>query len=188
MKSLGRFLVAVLLSVFVLSTPVYAQEEDPVYTLQQELQTLEFREHWLASEQNNRTPENWTRHRLPAGRRCIVSGVPFQCFTLDEYKELLYMDIDLSYTLQMYALSLQRANKYERVFQLMLAAYDEHDRQIEILQQERTRLFDRWSEENRLRLEAENRPMFGSWIAWGLAAVEGAIIGGMLLYGAIDGD
>ena len=57
---------------------------------------------------------------------------------------------------------------------------------IETLQVERARLLAGWQEENRLRLEAENRPALGSWAAWAIAAAEAvglAILAGVIAAG-----
>lgn len=41
---------------------------------------------------------------------------------------------------------------------------------ISVQEQENTRLFDKWKEENKKRREAENKPSY-SWIGWTAAAV-----------------
>lgn len=122
-----------------------------------------------------------TVYRLPEGRRCTVGGETFQCFNLAEYQVLLEMDQDLHH----FQLSLSNAQeqivRLERINTQLTLAIDGYESQIATLQAERTRLFERWEEENRLRLEAENRPMIGSWVAWGLAAAEAAVILGLVI-------
>ena len=86
--------------------------------------------------------ETYERFVLPEGRRCVSEGVTYACFTVEEYTQLLDMDVEAS-----------------------------------LLRTERNRLLERWTEENRLRLVAENRPDLGSWVAWALVAVEAVIVG-----------
>lgn len=60
------------------------------------------------------------------------------------------------------------------------------DVQIDILEKDRQRLFEKWKEDNRLRHECEEKSKWGSWIAWGTAGVAtvvaivlGVYLGGM---------
>lgn len=120
-------------------------------------------------------------YRLPEGRRCKVEGVTYQCFNLEEYKELLRMDTDLQHVVeQNEALKDTIRSLYGLVDELRLQL-DEKDEQIDILSNERDRLFGKWKEENKLRLEAENKPALGNWIAWGTAAAEAGVILGLVL-------
>lgn len=120
-------------------------------------------------------------HFLPEGRRCEVDGEIFQCYSLSEYRVLLQMDNDLFH----YQLQLENAQeaveRLERINTQLTIAMDGYESQIDTLQTERTRLFEQWQEENRLRLEAENRPNIGSWVAWGLSALEAAVIMGLVI-------
>lgn len=127
--------------------------------------------------------EGLTNFRLPVGRRCEVNGETFQCFDLQEYRVLLQMDVDLrSFQLQL-TTSLERVDRLERALMAMNRAVDGYEEQVTTLQAERARLYEQWAEENRLRLLAENKPAIGSWIAWSLAAVEAAVILGLVLAG-----
>lgn len=71
---------------------------------------------------------------------------------------------------------LQSANDgFEQAITLLEETLSLQDHQIQALQEERVRLTEQWAQENKLRLEAENRPRIGSWVAWGFAAA-GAIV------------
>ena len=47
--------------------------------------------------------------------------------------------------------------------------------QVVTLKADRDRLSVKWTEDNRLRHLCENKPAFGSWIAWSTAAAMAAI-------------
>jgi hypothetical protein len=124
-------------------------------------------------------PETYEPYRLPEGRRCTSGGETYQCFNLEEYIQLLQIDADLRFFELSFINAQEQIVRYERIQIQLQLALDAASTQIDTLQVERTRLLGLWQEENRLRLEAENRPLWGSWIAWGLAALEAAVIAGM---------
>lgn len=112
--------------------------------------------------------------RLPEGKRVEVSGEILQGYTLSEMKILLKMDVDLesfSEQLPKIKAALDAAEKALKAKDVML---ESKDKQISLLVQDRDRITEKWSQENKLRHECENKPKFGSWIAWGIAAVLGA--------------
>lgn len=120
-------------------------------------------------------------YNMPAGHTCEVNGEWFRCFDLDDYVTLLRMDQDLHF----YRLELVNAQEIiaslERVSSQLNLAIDGYEEQVFTLQRERDRLLRRWTSENRLRLEAENRPQIGSYVAWGLAAAEAAVLGALII-------
>lgn len=120
-------------------------------------------------------------YRLPEGRRCVVEGVTYQCFNLEEYKELLRIDTDLESITEKYETSLEMISHLDEVNDSLRLQIEEKEEQISILSQERDRLFNKWKEENMLRLEAENKPALGNWVAWGTAAAEAGVILGLVL-------
>ena len=130
------------------------------------------------------SPETYERYRLPAGVRCIgLPGIPHQCFALSEYVVLLEMDVDLRFYDQAYPIAQEQIATLGNVAMQLNLAVDAATEQIEDLSRERSRLLEQWTEENRLRLEAENRPALGSTVAWVLAtsfAIVAAILGGVL--------
>lgn len=157
-----RLLISTLLMALALSFagPVYAQDSctDNACPLVEEDPTPSF------------DPELYTRYRLPEGRRCVVGGETFQCFDLAEYRTLLEMDVDLQFYDEAYPVAQATIATFEGIERDLRVALDATHSEIVTLSSERDRLYDRWVEENRLRLEAENRPMLGSFLGWGLAA------------------
>jgi hypothetical protein len=88
---------------------------------------------------------------------------------------MVLADIDLRFAEAMNLNLMQRLNSYDRAFRALMEALDFANQRIDLLQAERGRLLSRWTEENRLRLEAENRPMLGSWVPWTLAALASTV-------------
>jgi hypothetical protein len=124
---------------------------------------------------------------IPLGRRCVVDGEIFQCYNLEEFRQLLGFDVDFHY-LQLEVLELRDLNlSLTEVIRLQGESIELQAQSIDLLQAERSRLVQKWTDENRLRLEAENRPMIGSWVAWGLVAAEAAVILGMVLVLLVGG-
>ena len=115
------------------------------------------------------------RYRLPPGKRLTVQSETFQGYSLEEFKLLLKMDVDLEsfskqvpkYIKLQEDLTKLNVNLNER---LELA-----QSVITILHGERDRLTKKWTEENRLRHLAENKPSILSWLGWGAAAVMGIV-------------
>ncbi len=130
-------------------------------------------------------PETYERYRLPEGRRCEVDGETFQCFNLEEYRELLFMDNDLRYYDEAWPRAQSQIEHLGNVADQLRLALTASEAALAVLSQERDRLLDRWTEENRLRLAAENRPVLGSPLAWALAAGEAIVI--VILLGVITG-
>lgn len=125
----------------------------------------------LLSFSNVGQAQDIVRYRLPEGTRITVAGVTYQAFDLEEYRELLRMDVDLRFQDEFITHLQTRVANYERLvteYALIVASLE---REAEVYQAENTRLLERWTEENRLRHEAENRPMLGSWVAWGFAGI-----------------
>lgn len=107
--------------------------------------------------------------KIPLGKPCQVDGERFQCFTLDEMKELLMLEQELRYFETSYIDMFKKVDLLEQQVQLQEVQIFELEEQKLILKGERDRLYSKWENENRLRLEAENKPKFGNPIAWGLA-------------------
>ncbi len=112
-----------------------------------------------------------TRYRLPGGVRLTTPQGTFQGFTLEDFKVLLKMDVDLeSYS--------QQIPKYIKLQENLTKLNVNFNKQLEtstltvsILQAERGRMLKKWTEENRLRHLAENKVPWTTWLAWGSAAV-----------------
>lgn len=112
--------------------------------------------------------QEYTRFRLPEGRRCTVAGATYQCFDLGEYTELLHIDEDLRHLTELHTADLARIEALTHASDELRLSLDATRSSVETLEAERLRLTNMWEEENRLRHEAENRPDW-SWIPWTLA-------------------
>lgn len=112
-------------------------------------------------------------YRLPAGKR--FDDPPRILYTLEEFKVILKMDVDLEFYEKT---QLPKIKAEVELLRKSLEAQTEviksKDTQLSIANQDRTRLTEKWSQENKARLECENKPKFGSWIAWTIAAVMAA--------------
>lgn len=120
-------------------------------------------------------------HEVPVGERCVANGETYQCFSLEEFRELLVVDRKLY--LRSNLLRNYKEQKYslEEVNTKLKVNVESLETKVNILEAERERLYQKWEKENKLRHEAENKPMIGSWIAWTLAASEAAVILGLVI-------
>lgn len=108
---------------------------------------------------------------LPVGR--VIDDL--RSYTLEEFKIILKIHADYkSWYTQIPKLKLK-----VKFLDEIITKKDDQLRllgsEIETLQTERKRLTEKWKEENRLRHLAENKPKFGTWIAWSVAAVLGVV-------------
>lgn len=153
MRNILVFIMAVAFNTYALAAPVYAQ--DP-----------------LAGLEENGTPVAELpeeESKIPLGKPCTVDGERFQCFTLDEMKTLLLLEQELRYFETQYIQMFKKVDLLEETVRLKDVQIFELEEQKLVLKGERDRLYSKWEEENRLRLECENKPKFGNPIAWGLA-------------------
>jgi len=98
------------------------------------------------------------------------------------------LDFDLVATRALVA-NLERSLELsERARGLLSQAYDSSLADIDILQSERNRLEAQWVEENRLRLEAENKPEISKWLGWGLASALAVAIVSIVVTISVTGD
>ena len=108
---------------------------------------------------------------LPMGRPIQTPQGRLQGFNLDEFKLILRIHTDYrAWGKQVPLLLLQTKDLTDLV--------ENHKLQIKLLQEQKTtleaeipRLTKKWSDENLKRLQCENKPALGSWIAWGAAAL-----------------
>lgn len=112
--------------------------------------------------------QEYERYRLPLGRRCVVLSQTYQCFNLEEYRELLLMDEDLRYLNRLHTADVARISSLTHAADELTLSLESANSSISLLEAERLRLNSMWEEENRLRHEAENRPDW-NWIPWTLA-------------------
>lgn len=120
------------------------------------------------------TAQDYHRHRLPLGTRLTVNGQTYQGFVINEYQELLRMDADLKYYTNLHIVHEARSLELHVAVDELKLALGSSDNEVRLLQLERTRLTDLWSEENRLRHTAENSTSW-SWLPWTLTGVLGIV-------------
>ena len=113
-------------------------------------------------------------YRLPVGTRIQTPKEELQGYTLEEMKMLLKMDVDLEFyeTVQLPKIK-EQLEATKKIIEAKDVIIGSKDGQLKTANQDRERLTNKWSEENKLRHECENKPKFGSWVAWGLAALLG---------------
>lgn len=110
-------------------------------------------------------------YKLPTGKRVQVSGVTYQGYTFEEMKILLKIDIDLEFyeTVQL-PKTKQQLDELKKIIEAKDTIIKSKEIQLDLANKDRIRLTDKWSEENKLRHECENKPRFGSWVAWIITA------------------
>lgn len=135
----------------------------------------------MAAELNNPTGglnddgtvvvEELPESEFPTGKPCInqEDGQRYQCFTLEEMKELKKWEAELAF--------------FETGYYQLNEKVPLLEQKNILLEDERNRIYLKWEKENKLRLEAENKPKFGNGLAWGVAgtAIITALTLGMVL-------
>jgi hypothetical protein len=119
--------------------------------------------------------------KLPPGMPCEVDGTRYQCFTLDEMKTLLMLENELRYFETNYIQMFRKVSLLEDENLLLKGQLFSVEEQNAFLKLDRERIYLKWEEENKLRLELENKPNFGNPIAWGIVGVEASVIIGLIL-------
>lgn len=125
--------------------------------------------------------------RIPAGIPCEVEGTRYQCFTLDEMKDLLMLENELRYFETNYINMFKKVSLLEDENRLLKSQLFSVEEQLSVMTLDRERIFLKWEEENKLRLQLENKPKFGNPIAWGIVGVEAAVIIGLILAMVLGG-
>lgn len=115
----------------------------------------------------------YTPFRLPDHVTVQVDGVRHEAFALEGFRELLRTDEDLRHFVTLNPLLEGQLSACTEQLAATTGVADLRLQDISTLRTERDRLQTAWTEENRLRLEAENVPDIGSWLGYGLAAVFG---------------
>jgi len=122
-------------------------------------------------------------YALPKGERVQYENELHMCYNFALFKELLTLDNRLRLAEELVPKLHQQAIYYKLALSEEAKALSESNKQIEILQRDRERLFQRWSQENRKRHKAENKSIFGNWIPWmiagGVVMLSGGIVVGM---------
>jgi hypothetical protein len=125
--------------------------------------------------------------KLPPGMPCEVDGTRYQCFTLDEMKELLMLENELRYFETNYINMFKKVSLLEDENRLLKGQNFSLEEQVSVLTLDRERIYLKWEEENKLRLKEENKSNFGNPIAWGIVGAEAAVIIGLILGMALGG-
>jgi hypothetical protein len=124
---------------------------------------------------------------LPKGERLKTPQGERQGYSLEEMKVILHIYVDYrSWGQQMPKLKLQ-VESYSSLTENQSKQLTLQAEQIKMLQGERTLLTEKWSKENEARHLCENKPAFGSWVAWSIAGVMtvvAAVLTGVLIYKA----
>jgi hypothetical protein len=112
--------------------------------------------------------------KLPVGTRLATPKGTFQGYTLPEMKIILRIEAD-------YRAWGHQIPEYEKIVKDYKLLSDNQDKQVKllknqvvVLKKDHVRLTKKWTEENKLRHLCENKPNFGSWIAWSVAAAMAA--------------
>lgn len=121
---------------------------------------------------------------LPEGKRLKTPQGTFQGYNLQEFKIILRIEADY----KSWGIQLPEYRKINKYLQQEVKNRDEQimlmQTQMGVMSEDRERLFKKWKEENLKRHLAENKPEFGSWIAWGAAGVMtavAAVLAGVLI-------
>jgi hypothetical protein len=122
--------------------------------------------------------------KFPKGKRLKTSQGTFQGYTLEEMKVLLKIDAEYRLCFGQTPIYIKLINDYKELNENKAKQLKLLKNQIQILNQDRDRITKKWTEENRLRHECENKPNFGSWLSWGIAAATtatAAVLAGILV-------
>lgn len=121
---------------------------------------------------------------LPKGTRLKTPQGTFHGYSLPEMKVIL--KIEASY--RSWGAQLPKYRRKISNYKKLEEAQDKQakllENQVSILQKEHVRLTKKWTEENRLRHLCENKPNFGSWVSWSIAATmaaTAAVLAGILI-------
>lgn len=121
---------------------------------------------------------------LPDGSRIKTKDGTFQGYSLEEMKVILHIHAD--YRVWGKQIPLLKKQVGDLTILSMNQSHQINLSAVEagVLRLERDTLFKKWKEENLKRHLAENKPAFGSWIAWGCVAVAttvAAVLAGILI-------
>lgn len=106
---------------------------------------------------------------LPQEKRVNVGGEIHACYDLPQYKELLKLDLDFQVVVNEKLILEKRLDNSLKQTELYKAAAEKQKETVDLYFAENERLYGLWKEENKKRHIAENKPMWGSWLSWGIA-------------------
>jgi hypothetical protein len=119
--------------------------------------------------------------RLPPSEAKTVAGERWQCYDFENFKLLLKFEADHQACIWKQIETDERDDQLKEQVDALRNVVKLHEASIGDLRAENDRLFKQWSEENKLRHEAENKPQLGSWIAWSVAGVSTAVLAGFII-------
>lgn len=120
------------------------------------------------------------KRTLPKGR--LIQN--HKAYTLEEMKTILHIYVDYKKWFDIVPEQKRQLKLFEDLTVNQAQQLKLRGQEVKTLREERKLLTKKWTEENRLRHLAENKPSFGSWIAWGTAAAMAAlaaVLGGILI-------
>ena len=122
--------------------------------------------------------------RLPIGTRINTGDEIYQGYTLEEMKILLKMETDLRTYEDERPKLLKLVTQNAIIIGSLQEQLSSRGHEINLLEHERQRLTKKWTITNKKLHECENKPPYGSWIAWGIAAtsVITATVFGVVLF------
>lgn len=112
---------------------------------------------------------------LPEGRIVETDDERYKAYTLEEFKTIIRIYTDYKIWGSQISFLQDQVDELVRLSVIKDNQLDLRLKEIEIYKRERDLLTEKYLKENKLRHECENRPNFGSWLAWGSAAVLGTI-------------
>ena len=121
---------------------------------------------------------------FPTGKVFVINNERFKGYSLEEIKKLLLIDNSArSFEIQLFKYR-KLLSDYDILTNTLTIKSKLQENDIVLLKKNADRLTKKWTEENRLRHLAENKPNFGNWIAWSCAGVTTAtalILGTVLI-------
>lgn len=109
---------------------------------------------------------------FPTGKPCInqEDGQRYQCFDLEEMKELMKWEAEFRFMETAYHQMAEKVVLQEGVIFQLETKVLSLEESNQLLAEDNERIYLKWEKDNKLLLECQNKPKFGSVLAWGLAA------------------
>jgi hypothetical protein len=112
---------------------------------------------------------------LPPGKPVQSGSELLRGYSLEEFKIVLRIHADYrAWGIQVPVLK-EEVKHYEGLVENLYKQLKLQEENTTLLKEDRARLYEKWQTDNRLRHECENKPAFGSWVAWTAAAVMTAV-------------
>lgn len=115
---------------------------------------------------------------LPPGKRLNIGGETYQCYNFDEQKKIFGLEFDLGFCNRSKQLLEEKLKIQINTIDDLTKTVESQRHDINILTSRSNRLQEMWEQENKKRLEAENKPNYGG-LSWLVIAGIGAMVGGI---------